>query len=90
MVYDHHNYLMKRTVQARAQESKEDDQRAARQGCKGSRMLLHPGDDDDDDESTSSLMITMIMIMTTKTKFKMIIFIHPTTISILVMIDDDK
>ena len=50
MVYDHHNYLMKRTVQARAQESKEDDQRAARQGCKGSRMLLHPGDDDGDDD----------------------------------------
>ena len=50
MLYDHHNYLMKRTVQARAQESKEDDQRAARQGCKGSRMLLHPGDDDDGDD----------------------------------------
>ena len=50
MVYDHHNYLMKRTVRARAQGSKEDDQRAARQGCKGSRMLLHPGDDDDGDD----------------------------------------
>ena len=50
MVYDHHNYLMKRTVQARAQGSKEDDQRAARQGCKGSRMLLLPGDDDDGDD----------------------------------------
>ena len=50
MLYDHHNYLMKRTVQARAQESKEDDQRAARQGCKGSRMLLLPGDDDDGDD----------------------------------------
>ena len=81
---------MMKTAPMQAQESKEDDRRAARQGCKGSRMLLHPGDDDDDDESTSSLMITMIMIMTTKTKFKMIIFIHPTTISILVMIDDDK
>ena len=41
---------MMRTVQGRAQESKEDDRRAVRRGCKGSRMLLHPGDDDDDDE----------------------------------------
>ena len=81
---------MMKTVRVRAQESKEDDRPAVIQGCKGSERLLHPGDDDDDDESTSLLMITMIMIMTTKTKFKMIIFIHPTTISILVMIDDDK
>ena len=41
---------MTRTVRARAQESKGDGRQGARQGCKGSRMLLHPGDDDDDEE----------------------------------------
>ena len=41
---------MKRTGRARVQGSKEGDRRAAIQGCKGSRMLLHPGDGDDDGE----------------------------------------
>ena len=41
---------MTRTVRVRAQESKGDGRQGARQGCKGSRMLLHPGNGDDDGE----------------------------------------
>ena len=47
MIYHHFNLMMK-TAREQAQESKEDDQRAVKQGCKGSERLLHPGDDADD------------------------------------------
>ena len=45
---------MMKTVPMPAQESKEDDRRAARQGYKGSKMLLHPGGDEDQDHENNN------------------------------------